>query len=63
MADLDLSGGHVEDAFDRLLTLFPKLDADGKRTVRERLVELFEVVGTDDPRVVAARRRLTNLLY
>lgn len=63
VADLDLSGGHVEDAFDRLLTLFPKLDADGKRMVRERLVELFEVVGVDDPRVTAARRRLTNLLY
>lgn len=63
VADLDLSGGHVEDAFDRLLTLFPKLDADGKKRVRERLVELFEVVGTDDPRVTAARRRLTNLLF
>ena len=37
VADLDLSGGHVDDAFDRLLTLFPKLDADGKRAVRERL--------------------------
>jgi putative thioredoxin len=63
VADLDLSGGHVEDAFDRLLTLFPKLDADGKRIVRERIVELFEVVGTEDPRVGAARRRLTNLLF
>jgi len=63
VADLDLSGGHVDDAFDRLLTLFPKLDADGKKLVRERLVELFEVVGIEDPRVVAARRRLTNLLY
>ena len=63
VADLDLSGGHVEDAFDRLLTLFPKLDADGKKLVRERLVELFEVVGTDDPRVAVARRRLTTLLY
>ena len=63
VADLDLSGGHVEDAFDRLLTLFPKLDADGKKLVRERLVELFEVAGTEDPRVVAARRRLTNLLF
>lgn len=63
VADLDLSGGHVEDAFDRLLTLFPKLDADGKKRVRERLVELFEVVGTEDPRVTAARRRLTNLLF
>ena len=63
VADLDLSGGHVEDAFDRLLTLFAKLDADGKKRVRERLVEYFEVVGTEDARVVAARRRLTNLLY
>lgn len=63
VADLDLSGGHVDDAFDRLLTLFPTLDAEGKRRVRERLVELFEVVGTDEPRVVTARRRLTNLLY
>ncbi|WP_173924262.1 tetratricopeptide repeat protein [Agromyces sp. Marseille-P2726] len=63
VADLDLSGGHIDDAFDRLLTLFPKLDVDGKSRVRERLVELFEVVGTDDPRVATARRRLTNLLY
>lgn len=63
VADLDLSGGHVEDAFDRLLTLFPKLHADGRKRVRERLVELFEVVGTEDPRVAAARRRLTNLLF
>jgi putative thioredoxin len=63
VADLDLSGGHVEDAFDRLLALFPKLDAEGKKRVRERLVELFEVVGTEDPRVAAARRRLTNLLF
>jgi putative thioredoxin len=63
VADLDLSGGHIDDAFARLLELFPRLDADGKGRVRERLIELFEVVGTDDERVVAARRRLANLLY
>jgi putative thioredoxin len=63
VADADLSGGHVEDAFDRLLTLFPKLDAEGKNRVRERLVELFEVVGAADPRVVKARGRLASLLY
>ncbi|MDN4640280.1 tetratricopeptide repeat protein [Agreia sp. PsM10] len=63
VADLDLSGGHVEDAFDRLLTLFPTLDQTGKNTVRARLIELFEVVGIDDPRVVKARARLTGLLY
>jgi putative thioredoxin len=63
VADLDLSGGHVEDAFDRLLTLFPTLDQTGKNTVRARLIELFEVVGIDDPRVIKARARLTGLLY
>ncbi|NQX27644.1 tetratricopeptide repeat protein [Microbacteriaceae bacterium VKM Ac-2854] len=63
VADLDLSGGHVEDAFDRLLTLFPKLDADGKAAVRTRLLDLFEIVGVTDPRVMKARARLTGLLY
>lgn len=63
VADLDLSGGHLEDAFDRLLTLFPKLDQPGKNAVRARMLEYFEIAGADDPRVIAARRRLANLLY
>lgn len=63
VADLDLSGGHIDDAFARLLDLFPKLDPAGRNAVRERLLELFLVVGADDPRVNAARRRLAMLLY
>ena len=63
VADLDLSGGHVDDAFDRLLSLFPAADAAGKNTVRERLLDYFEIVGIDDSRVVRARARLTGLLY
>ncbi|MET0590843.1 MAG: tetratricopeptide repeat protein [Naasia sp.] len=63
VADVDVSGGHVDDAFDRLLTLFPLLDSAGKNTVRTRLLEYFEIVGSDDPRVDPARRRLTNLLF
>jgi putative thioredoxin len=63
VADLDISGGHVEDAFARLLDLFPSLDAAGKNLVRTRLLDYFEIVGGEDPRVVAARRRLTGLLY
>jgi putative thioredoxin len=63
VADLDVSGGHVEDAFDRILGLFPKADQPTKDLLRTRLLDLFEVVGTDDPRVTAARRRLTMLLY
>ncbi len=64
VADLDVSGGHIDDAFGRLLELFVATSDDGEKTrVRERLVELFETVGTADPRVASARARLANLLY
>ena len=63
VADLDLSGGHIEDAFDRLLSLFPAQPAPGRNTIRERILELFEVIGTDDPRVAPTRSRLAALLY
>ncbi|GGH39308.1 tetratricopeptide repeat protein [Microbacterium album] len=63
VADLDIAGGHVDDAFDRLLELFAALPSDERGPVRERLVELFGVVGASDPRVVRARGRLTSLLY
>jgi len=63
VADLDVSGGHLDDAFDRLLELFPSLDQKAKDAVRARMLEYFEIGGADDPRVLTARRRLTNLLY
>jgi putative thioredoxin len=63
VADLDLSGGHIEDAFDRLLSLFPAQLAPGRNAIRERILDLFEVIGQDDPRVAPTRSRLTALLY
>jgi len=63
VADLDVAGGHVEDAFARLLDLVRVTPGDGREPVRVRLLDLFEVVGPDDPRVVAARRALASALY
>ena len=63
VADLDLAGGHVDDAFDRLLDLFATLPPAERTPVRERLVELFGLIGAADPRVAAARNRLTSLLF
>jgi putative thioredoxin len=63
VADLDVSGGHVDDAFDRLITLVRRLPADQREPVRLRLVDLFTVVGAADPRVAAARRKLATALY
>ncbi|MFC8424265.1 tetratricopeptide repeat protein [Streptomyces sp. NPDC057236] len=62
-ADLDLVGGHVEDAFGRLIETVGRTAGDDRNAVRVRLLELFEVVGADDPRVVAARRALARALF
>ncbi|SDQ10608.1 tetratricopeptide repeat protein [Microbacterium sp. cf332] len=63
VADLDVAGGHVDDAFGRLLDLFADVDGEKRVAVRERLLELFGLVGDADPRVLTARRRLTSLLF
>ncbi|ASE10745.1 putative thioredoxin [Kocuria rhizophila] len=63
VADLDLSGGHVEDAFRRLLTVVRTTAGEDKDAARARLVDLFDVVGADDPRVVAARSQLMRALF
>ncbi|WP_432028355.1 tetratricopeptide repeat protein [Streptomyces sp. 1222.5] len=62
-ADLDLVGGHVEDAFGRLIETVQRTAGDDRDTVRRRLLELFEVVGLDDPRVIGARRALARALF
>jgi len=63
VADLDVSGGHIDDAFERLLVLFASCDKEHRDLIRTRLLQLFEVVGASDPRVIAARGRLSALLY
>lgn len=63
MADLQVIQGDTEAAFDRLLDLAARSDADVKEQVRIRLLELFEVVGRADPRVLKARRRLSTVLF
>lgn len=63
VADLDLAGGHVDDAFGRLLDLFAALPTAERTPVRERLVELFALIGASDARVISARNRLTSLLF
>ncbi|MFF1548567.1 tetratricopeptide repeat protein [Streptomyces sp. NPDC058291] len=62
-ADLDLVGGHVEDAFGRLIETVARTAGDDRDAARLRLLELFEVVGPEDPRVAAARRALARALF
>ena len=53
----------MDDAFARLLDLFAQLPADERAPVRERLLELFGLVGDGDARVIRARGRLASLLF
>ncbi|ATZ24402.1 Thioredoxin C-1 [Streptomyces lavendulae subsp. lavendulae] len=62
-ADLDLAGGHVADAFARLVDTVRVTFGDDRDSVRVRLLELFEVIGADDPRVTAARTALARVLF
>ncbi|HEY8822239.1 MAG TPA: tetratricopeptide repeat protein [Dermatophilaceae bacterium] len=63
VADLDVLGGHVEDAFVRLIDTVRATEGDERNTVREHLIELFSVVGTHDERVQKARRALMSALF
>jgi putative thioredoxin len=63
VADCDVLGGHIEDAFSRLIDLVRTIEGDERETVRKHLVELFAVVGAHDERVQKARRALMSALF
>jgi putative thioredoxin len=62
-ADLDLLGGHVEDAFQRLIDTVRRTSGAERDEARKHLLSLFEVVGGDDPRVRKARSALATALF
>ncbi|MEW1863033.1 tetratricopeptide repeat protein [Streptomyces sp. NBC_00669] len=62
-SDLDLVGGHVEDAFGRLVDTVRRTAGEDRDRARLRLLEMFEVIGPDDPRVAAARTALARVLF
>ncbi len=63
VADLDMLGGHVEDAFHRLVELVRRSAGDERDRARKHLLELFAAVGNDDTRVLKARQALASALF
>ena len=62
-ADAEIAANQVEAAFSRLVNLVRRLRGDDRTPVRDRLVEYFDLLGPDDPRVIPARRNLANALF
>jgi putative thioredoxin len=63
VADLDMLGGHVDDAFTRLIDLVRRTSGEERDQVRQRLLSLFAAVGNDDPRVLKGRQGLASALF
>ncbi|MEY9215454.1 tetratricopeptide repeat protein [Thermobifida halotolerans] len=63
VADLDMYGGKVDDAFQRLVTTVRRTGEDDRDRARKHLLGLFEVLPSGDPRVAKARRNLTSALF
>lgn len=63
VADLDLLGGHVDDAFGRLIDLVRRSAGEDRNKAREHLLGLFAAVGNDDPRVLKGRQGLASALF
>ena len=63
VADLDVLGGHVADAFTRLVDTVRATEGEERDRARTHLLELFNVVGNHDERVRKGRTALMNALF
>jgi putative thioredoxin len=62
VADVDMIGGQIADAFGRLLEYLAG-HRDQMEVVRQRLLEFFLIPDAGDPRLKSARQRLATMMY
>ena len=61
--DALVATGAPSEGFEQLLVLFESTAKDQREPIRLRFVELFLVVGNEDPAVIKARKNLSLLLF
>jgi putative thioredoxin len=62
-ADLAFAADDADGALRRLLDLIARVSGADRDAVRERLIEFFDLLGPDDPRVPPARREMARSLF
>ncbi len=61
--DALVATGAASQGFEQLLVLFESTAKDQREPIRLRFVELFLIVGNEDPAVIKARKNLSLLLF
>ena len=62
-ADALIAIGDFAVGFDALLTNYQDVSKEEQQQMKDRLLKYFEIVGKNEPTVVAARARLTSMLF
>jgi len=62
-SDVEMVHGKVEDAFLRLLQSIKTTSGDDRNKVKNHLLDLFALVDSSDPRLIAARKELASALF
>jgi len=62
-ADFEMSNGHIEEAFARLINLIRISAGADRQRGREHLLALFDLVDPSDPIIAKARTSLANALF
>jgi putative thioredoxin len=63
VADIELAGGRVEEAFNRLLGVVRRTSGEERDRARKHLVTLFDLLPPNEPQVKKARSALSSLLF
>jgi putative thioredoxin len=53
----------IDDAIARLVDYVRRSSGDDRDTARVHLLELFDALDPEDPRIVTGRRALSNALF
>lgn len=61
--DLLFATGRTEEAFAFLVDVVGRFYSDDRNAARDHLLELFSLLGNDDPLVISYRRKLATALY
>jgi putative thioredoxin len=62
-ADVLFANNEIDAALDRLLSTVARASGADREQARTRLLEYFDLLGPDDPRVATARRQLARALF